>query len=895
MALGSFLSRLGSAALPAAISAYGTYRGGEEDERWKGLDPRTGQGLEGFMSAAQAGLSGLHRHEQEKRARKLERERAEQARMANVISSISPRGGDYRPAPVETPKAGALEQVAQLGGAGIGAYKSALEHSRGLEDRAQLQEQRRLSIEESEDAKKKREREEKERRIAQEVALSGTEVVDPTRDEWIAHRESGATGQITPESLGKFKAQTSPYEEGSDEDTYWKLAKKEFIEKKHDEYRQKELQRIDSEYKRARIKAENRVPADILKVAQERANAFAENIAHANPYSDPEDLEAEILRAMKEEGVDFSEVGGLPSLMSIATSKFNEKTTRRKDKVGDLVKEAIDIGYKTNPEYALNQLKLDLHEIHGINVTPEIMEKAGEQFIGQLEIHGDMGEATKKDLGRLMFLDTEFSSMIENLEDPKFMAKLKDEGNLGVFRNAMTEALALFSGQKAWDDNSHELLQSLRFSSDMLARMRSGAALNDTEWSLYFTQMLGSGKEEPEVILKNLKNQQGKVRAEREAIFTTALELRGYRGDKDKEKKIPSETEDLNFDDNAIFFQRETEDGTETLTWKDADEILRGMDPKEDSPYDPWTATKLFESWGGKEAWATAYAEGKRLSDKGEVPELAPGAAQDIDAIRSGATNVAAGLGVDPETGVGPRGEGGLLQSIGIVDPGGQRILEGPAAGVTQAAGQRDVVPRGVTDIATPKREPVSAEGDTTLTDMSGESDRAALQTAITDTALVPTTADSLEVTERFLPQINESAENHGVPPDIIRKMIYVESSGRPAIINEDSGSVGLLQITPIAAKDLGIAYDVEQLSDPAYNIEQGTKFLKLQYDRVKRANPNLSEEELWRQAVTAYHAGFGNLQKGNLGPKSRQYPESVFGSNAEEDTMADSLQMTPG
>ena len=169
------------------------------------------------------------------------------------------------------------------------------------------------------------------------------------------------------------------------------------------------------------------------------------------------------------------------------------------------------------------------------------------------------------------------------------------------------------------------------------------------------------------------------------------------------------------------------------------------------------------------------------------------------------------------------------------------------------------------------------------------------MQTAITDTALVPTTADSLEVTERFLPQINESAENHGVPPDIIRKMIYVESSGRPAIINEDSGSVGLLQITPIAAKDLGIAYDVEQLSDPAYNIEQGTKFLKLQYDRVKRANPNLSEEELWRQAVTAYHAGFGNLQKGNLGPKSRQYPESVFGSNAEEDTMADSLQMTPG
>ena len=238
---------------------------------------------------------------------------------------------------------------------------------------------------------------------------------------------------------------------------------------------------------------------------------------------------------------------------------------------------------------------------------------------------------------------------------------------------------------------------------------------------------------------------------------------------------------------------------------------------------------------------------------------------------------------------------GGNRPDAAFVDPESKRILEGPAAGVTQAAGQRDVVPRGVTDIATPKREPVSAEGDTTLTDMSGESDRAALQTAITDTALVPTTADSLEVTERFLPQINESAENHGVPPDIIRKMIYVESSGRPAIINEDSGSVGLLQITPIAAKDLGIAYDVEQLSDPAYNIEQGTKFLKLQYDRVKRANPNLSEEELWRQAVTAYHAGFGNLQKGNLGPKSRQYPESVFGSNAEEDTMADSLQMTPG
>ena len=104
-----------------------------------------------------------------------------------------------------------------------------------------------------------------------------------------------------------------------------------------------------------------------------------------------------------------------------------------------------------------------------------------------------------------------------------------------------------------------------------------------------------------------------------------------------------------------------------------------------------------------------------------------------------------------------------------------------------------------------------------------------------------------------------------------------MESSGRPDAFVRGSGAIGLMQITEIAAKDLGIPYDRKQLSDPKYNIEQGTRFLKMQYERMIFAYPNLSEEELWRKTATAFHSGFKNVQEDTLGPRGQAYAPKVF------------------
>lgn len=141
----------------------------------------------------------------------------------------------------------------------------------------------------------------------------------------------------------------------------------------------------------------------------------------------------------------------------------------------------------------------------------------------------------------------------------------------------------------------------------------------------------------------------------------------------------------------------------------------------------------------------------------------------------------------------------------------------------------------------------------------------------------------SAERTSAYRDQIEAAAERHGVDPDTLEAVIFLESAGRPAVIagpTPESAS-GLAQIIPSTATDLlGMSVDlpasielterishsrssaqtdrleaeragVDQRFDPEAAIEGAARYLEI-------AGERFGDDEL---AVVSYHMGIGNLE----------------------------------
>jgi len=83
------------------------------------------------------------------------------------------------------------------------------------------------------------------------------------------------------------------------------------------------------------------------------------------------------------------------------------------------------------------------------------------------------------------------------------------------------------------------------------------------------------------------------------------------------------------------------------------------------------------------------------------------------------------------------------------------------------------------------------------------------------------------------------AASRYGVPPNLVKSIIRLESGGVPTAQHGASGATGLMQIMP----DIWNGGNAEQLFDPAYNIDLGTKILKSNYD----------QHGSWEMAARAY------------------------------------------
>jgi len=110
------------------------------------------------------------------------------------------------------------------------------------------------------------------------------------------------------------------------------------------------------------------------------------------------------------------------------------------------------------------------------------------------------------------------------------------------------------------------------------------------------------------------------------------------------------------------------------------------------------------------------------------------------------------------------------------------------------------------------------------------------------------------------------AAQQHQIPEDLFLRLVQQES-GWNANARSHKGALGLAQLMPGTARDLGVnPLDVRQ------NLEGGARYLRTQYDKFGD----------WRLALAAYNAGPGAVERFNGIPpynETQNYVRIIFGS----------------
>lgn len=126
---------------------------------------------------------------------------------------------------------------------------------------------------------------------------------------------------------------------------------------------------------------------------------------------------------------------------------------------------------------------------------------------------------------------------------------------------------------------------------------------------------------------------------------------------------------------------------------------------------------------------------------------------------------------------------------------------------------------------------------------------------------------DHAKLESKYSPLVEKYAKQYGLDADVVKAMVRRESGFNPSLTSK-RGAMGLMQLMPGTAKDLG----VKNGYDPEQSIAGGTKYLA---QLLKRYNGD------YRKAVAAYNGGPGNIDKKGIDfcAETRKYHRAVLGS----------------
>lgn len=116
---------------------------------------------------------------------------------------------------------------------------------------------------------------------------------------------------------------------------------------------------------------------------------------------------------------------------------------------------------------------------------------------------------------------------------------------------------------------------------------------------------------------------------------------------------------------------------------------------------------------------------------------------------------------------------------------------------------------------------------------------------------------------EAFEPLILSAAARYGHDASLLKAIVHVESRFNAAAVSP-KGAIGLMQLMPATARELGVSEPATKLFDPAVNLDAGARLLRQLLNRFAD-RPDL--------AIAAYNAGTGAVLK--HGREIPPYPET--------------------
>lgn len=121
-----------------------------------------------------------------------------------------------------------------------------------------------------------------------------------------------------------------------------------------------------------------------------------------------------------------------------------------------------------------------------------------------------------------------------------------------------------------------------------------------------------------------------------------------------------------------------------------------------------------------------------------------------------------------------------------------------------------------------------------------------------------------------YISDIYKAEEDNGLPPGMLRKVLYQESKFKEDVISggrkSSSGAVGIAQFMPATAEEFGIDPTVPEQAIPA-----AAKYLRQLHDMFGD----------WPRALAAYNWGMGRVRRQGLAraPKeTKDYYTSILG-----------------